>query len=481
MTNTWPELVSTALVGTARRAVPGASGVPASTADDPALALLDHAALVAVRDRAGRCPARVAALEPAPPETRPAVSAAAARRLDRLTSAERAPQLREWLALVADRGLRVPPEALPDLLERGARDHAFGRLVLAVSGERGRWLARLNPDWSYLERLVPPGEFTADEWRRESVERRRALLESLDDRLSPADEPLLTEALTDRSTRVRALAMALLARLPDTAHGRHLAAHARRHVLPGEHGRLSVRLPDLADTELARDLNVTAPADGDPRKEIRREWLWTLISHTPLDTWVGHLGTDRAEVVREVSGSGDLADALANAAVVQRDLDWARLLLPTVLDRLTRGHDLRGSRGPALLALLPAAEQCAWAVRQARADRASASHLLNIVEQLDCPWTEELGAIVVDTLLGTKAGAERTTSAYTQLAAAAERWLLPTLHTRFAEYGAPADAGEGTGSTSADSPESGDDRKGRTLARLAATLRFRYEMHEELN
>ncbi|MDA8370312.1 MAG: DUF5691 domain-containing protein [Nocardiopsaceae bacterium] len=458
-TNAWPELLSTALVGTARRTVPDPPGLPPVTGGDPALTLLDRAALVAVRDRAGRRPGRADPIPPAPPESAPMVGAAAARRLRGLVEQEPGPHLAEWLGLAAAKGLRVPPEHLPELLDLGARAHSLGRAITRVCGERGFWLAGLNPRWSYLTNLVPAGDFTPEQWRAENAERRRALLDSLEERLCPDHEPLLTEALADRSPRVRGAARVLLARLPDTEHGRRLAAHARRHIRTGGKGRPTVRLPDLRDEELARDIGVRAPAGSGQDREIRREWLWTLVSHTPLDTWTHHLGDDRADVVRRVSATGhwDLVDALANAAVVQRDLAWARVLIPCVLGRLARGHDMRGSRGPALLGLLPAEEQCAWALRRARGT-GSAHALLAAVEHLDCPWTRELGEVAAE-LIARSTG-DPPDSSLRALCASAELWMPPDLHTRF------------------DTRGDFDDHPG---ARLARTLRFRFDMHEELS
>ncbi|MFD4688062.1 hypothetical protein ACFWO0_35945, partial [Streptomyces sp. NPDC058461] len=75
--SSWPDLVTAALLGTDRRTPPGTA--PGRTA--PA-ALLDAAAAATVRRRAGLRPGRAAPRpEPAPADGRPALPAAAARRL----------------------------------------------------------------------------------------------------------------------------------------------------------------------------------------------------------------------------------------------------------------------------------------------------------------------------------------------------------------------------------------------------------------
>src|SRR5689334_22403141 len=73
----WEDLVTSALLGTDRR--PPAAAVPGREAP---VALLDAAAVVTLLRRAGLRPASAARRpEPAPEDTRPALPAAAARRL----------------------------------------------------------------------------------------------------------------------------------------------------------------------------------------------------------------------------------------------------------------------------------------------------------------------------------------------------------------------------------------------------------------
>ncbi len=55
--------------------------------------------------------------------------------------------LPEWLQAVAVAQRRVPEEALPDLLDFGQARRELHEAISGVLGQRGRWLARLNPDW----------------------------------------------------------------------------------------------------------------------------------------------------------------------------------------------------------------------------------------------------------------------------------------------------------------------------------------------
>jgi hypothetical protein len=164
----WQAVLSAALIGSERAVVPPPPGAPVPP-PDPAGALLDHAALLTVARRAGQLAGTADAPEPAAADPRPAVSAAAGRRLRRILGGENADLLHEWLTAVVERGLRPPPQYLPALLDRARRvaatnpnpDEARLRdLVAAAGGPRAAWLAGLNPAWSWLagqQGAQPPG------------------------------------------------------------------------------------------------------------------------------------------------------------------------------------------------------------------------------------------------------------------------------------------------------------------------------------
>ncbi|MDA0566773.1 DUF5691 domain-containing protein [Streptomonospora sp. S1-112] len=365
----------------------------------------------------------------------------------------------------------VPTDLLPAVLNRGARDHDLGRALARVVGERGRWLAAVSSRWAYLERHTHTGEFTVEKWRAQGAENRRALLEAREPLLSPADESLLEEAMADRSSRVRGIALALLAQLPDTERGRRLADLARRHVTLRD-GAVEISPPEVADPDVPAALGLSA-ATG-TREEIREERLWALVTHAPLDCWLGRLGADPDEVAAAASAHPELLDTLANAAVVQRRPDWARALLPALFQRLSRRHHVRSSRAHALVGLLPPDDQCAWALEHAKQvspGTRGATALLSVVECVECPWSPDLGQIVADVLIG----AENSDSGLAALAHAAETRMPPELHPRIAEaartrLGPPSDQ-----------PDRDAQRVAEILRGLAEKLRFRHEMHKEFH
>ncbi len=335
----WQDLVTASLIGTERAAVPlipvpGASAQAGAPAD-PAARVLDRAALLTAARRGGRQPGwaepAVAGGPPAAaePETAPAVSRAAGRRLARMLSGEHAELLPEWLAAAADRGRRVPARLLPALLHharrRPAADLGLRRLAASAGGARARWLAGLNPEWDFVLAYAPAGE---DAWRLGDAVQRggylsalrardpgaaRALVTAswdaagwdervmflgvLADGLSLADEPLLDGALDDRQPRVRMAAAGLLAALPGSARAERMAGRAREclHLDPGRSGaRLVVSPPGECDADMRRD--GIAPG-SDPQPARRRGLLLAVIASTPLRTWTDGFGMRPAEIL----------------------------------------------------------------------------------------------------------------------------------------------------------------------------------------
>ncbi|GAA2763496.1 DUF5691 domain-containing protein [Streptomyces paradoxus] len=277
----WEGLVTTALLGTDRRTPPGTAPGP-----DAPLALLDAAAVAAVRRRAGLRPARAAERPQAAPEdARPALPPAAARRLAMLLADRPGPSgggrrgaapdltelLPQWLAVANARGFAPPPQVLPALLDAARGRTDLRPAALEFAGPRALWLARLNPDWRFALRATPGGgaapphledadrirqlwqeglfaervallsalrsrdpaaarDLLATTWATERAEDRLMFLDSLREGLGPDDEPFLEQALADRSRNVRATAAELLSALPGSALAARMAVRAEACV-----------------------------------------------------------------------------------------------------------------------------------------------------------------------------------------------------------------------------------------------------------
>ena len=169
--------------------------------------------------------------------------------------------LPEWLSLARKAGIAAPPEALPELLEAGAKRDDLKPLLPLLLGSRGRWLAQFEPHWalllqqvyiassmqlpddsvweegalvlrvSYLKQLRMQNaeqgrELLISVWKMENARARSHLLAAFSEGLNSADEAFLEQALTDRAKAVRVLASRFLVMLPNSAHLQRLKALA---------------------------------------------------------------------------------------------------------------------------------------------------------------------------------------------------------------------------------------------------------------
>ncbi|MEV4757362.1 DUF5691 domain-containing protein [Micromonospora sp. NPDC049559] len=529
-----PELLSAALVGTGRRPFAAATiGVGGRglhlPAGDGAAALLTAVAVAVTYHRAGVLP--VTGREPvgpAPEESAPPVPEPAARRLRLLLrdggvpgGAETAQLLLgEWLRLVADRGHRVPAEALPALLEAGRRRTALRPALASAAGRRGGWLAGLHPDWRYLlgeETADPrpddwttgtPGarlahllavrradpaagrELLAASYDDEAPAERARFVEALGTGLSLADEPLLERALDDRRKEVRLAAARQLAALPGSALGARMAERARRCVrlerpAPTESGPATTgdgpAGPGGGDAPADRELIVvTPPAEYDPfllrdgvpptppRGVGAGAWLLEeIVARTPLDTWSRLLGRPAAAVLA-LDVADDWATVLhrgmARAAVAQRDPEWVTALADLWSRPVNRDLDPADERLAAQLheALSPV-ELARYTARSLRRDPARAVRLLELNPG---PWPAELGAAVL--------------AAISALAEDRYAWQFNEV-CRLAAAALPVGAAEEVAELARRlETRNSTNRQTATVARLAATLTFRHQMHEEL-
>ncbi|MCT2592339.1 DUF5691 domain-containing protein [Streptomyces sp. N2-109] len=533
----WSELVTAALLGAERRTPPGGS----------VTALLDAAAVETVRRRAGMRPAVAGPRpEPSPADERPPLPAAAEHRLSLLlarggassgggggrrgTAPDLGELLPQWLAAANAHGYRAPEAKLPALLDAARARTDLRPQTLAFAGPRGRWLARLNPDWKFALRnggehtghtgSAGPGDtgtstgtstgaeavttevvqalwdeglfaervtllaslrrrdpaaglaLLASSWSAERAEDRLMFLDSLRDGLSPADEPFLEQALADRSRTVRATGAELLSALPGSALAGRMARRASSCVsldpVPdGPDDRILVEAPHECDAEMQRDGVVPKPPAG---RGERAWWLGQLVETAPLATWTERFGgRTPAEIIALPVADDwqqDLHAAWCLAAVRQRDVGWARALVGA-----PGASPAQGPGDPAkLLAVLPPEERAVWAARFIAAH--GLSEAFRILGVCAVPWSDPLGRAVMDALeIARDAGSYPWS--FSGVMGLAERCLDPVDADRLAPLAAvpdePEDGSPGAGSYWSEA-----------FQRLVSTLRLRAEMRAEL-
>ncbi|MDX3852228.1 DUF5691 domain-containing protein [Streptomyces sp. AK02-01A] len=522
----WEELVTSALLGTDRRAP--AAEVMAPGKDAP-VALLDAAALHTVRRRAGLLPARAAERpEPASHDGRAPLPEPARRRLALLLADRSAPSggggrrgtapdltelLPQWLAAANEHGYRAPAPLLPALLDAARARTDLRPGALRFAGPRGLWLARLNPEWKFALRSAPGGsvvpdpadtgavrllweeglfaervtllsavrardgraalELLASTWSTERAEDRLMFLDSLRTGLSGADEPFLERALSDRSRNVRSTAAELLSALPLSALAGRMAARAATCVsLDRTGGRQAVvvEAPHECDADMQRDGVVAAPPTG---RGERSWWLGQLVEAAPLSVWPARLGGRTPEEIVALPVLDDWADELhaawCRAAV--RDARWSAALLgpPGTSPSAGPGTSSLAERAK-LLATLPAAERSDWVAAFIAAHGLSeAFQLLGVCA---VPWAEPLGRAVVDALdIARDAGSYPWS--FSGVMGLAERCLDPAEASRLELLTATPDEPEGA------SPGAGGYWS-EAFQRLVSTLRLRARMLAEL-
>jgi Family of unknown function (DUF5691) len=195
------------------------------------------------------------------------------------------PALPEFLSLLQQSGQCIPPEFLPQLLDWGHFHSEVRSHLLPVIGARGEWLARLNPKWRYAQatpQASNPAEWkelweTSDRtvrlnllrqwrsqdassarelvestWKQDAAKDRAAFLECFSVGLSLADEAFLEKGLGDRSKEVRAVAVDLLSRQPETRFSQQMALLVKKYV-------------QIVDVKGKLQINITLPDPKDPQ------------------------------------------------------------------------------------------------------------------------------------------------------------------------------------------------------------------------
>jgi hypothetical protein len=415
MTDVWEQMVSSALMGTERRAFspPADYGVQQP---DPDAALLDMAAILTLQRRAGWQPPTYHGALPVEcePDQLPRCSPRAVNRLAMIMNDTHRDLLPEWLEAAGQNGWRVPEEFLPALLAQGRREVAWRASIIQAIGRRGRWLAGQNPEWAYAAggddvdweeashaarfvylfnlRKADPAHgrvLLEGSWENEPARYRAELLACLEIGLSMEDEPFLEAALDDRSQWVRDKAADLLAHLPDS----RLVARVQERVgscvrFDGQEFELD--LPAELDEAMQRD-GVTDKLPSSLWSLGKRAWWLTgMIQAVPPVFWSERFKADPADLV-QAAGECEWKDVLHEGwiAALQRhpDLGWAVALLaeyPTRTDMLT--------------GLPPKQrEQCVMAVFQT-GSVAAGLPLLQLIAACQHPWSVPFAEFVLGQL-----------------------------------------------------------------------------------
>ena len=341
--------------------------------------LLRASAVAAVLERAGWVPGlrdqTLAPLALVPAETRPAPDSKRLQALMREVLRDGPQDLQAPMFAALDgAGQRLPHGLLVEALEQGRQSVALRHWLTPVLGERGRWLAALNPQWSYaggVEETADPEQI----WQEGSIDQRLALLHgerqsgpaqararleaslkelsakerapmvmALETGLSVADEPLLEKLLGDRSKEVRENAARLLSRLPQSGHSQRITGWLQAMLSRNAKGEWQIEPPEEGSKDWERDgIALQPPAYI---KGVKAWWLQQMVGQAPVAFWIDTLGMT-PEQLWEWSRRSDWKAALRQGWLAalrdQHDVRWIALL--QTMDRDARAESLL----PALL------------------------------------------------------------------------------------------------------------------------------------
>jgi hypothetical protein len=329
-------IVTTALVGTVRQErVNLATGTPVDTliAELPEGEIerkfLLSAGAWAIYRQAGKQSQRIAAVpEQAKAEQLRECSPGAALLLSRLLAGEQKPLLVEALERLHQKELRLPYHLLLHALNTTGRE--IRAAVFPVLGERGIWLSQLNRPWKWVQdflpadtgslpsdaetvwqegslgqrveilrrlRAVDPGkacDWLKAVWKQEKAYTRGDFLTTLEVGLSAADEPFLEAALDDHVASVRAMAVSLLTRLPDSAFCTRMRQRGQ-NMITRRKEKLVVEPP----RELSKDWQRDGIVENPPGTVAQRAWwLIQVLSSIEPAFWETHLGAQPTELFK---------------------------------------------------------------------------------------------------------------------------------------------------------------------------------------
>ena len=359
----WQEISRIALLGTDQTGIPDALRTRLDELDlppgaDEAETLLIALAAAGQMRKAGQ-PLRTFSGElPSAPlletDDRPVCSPAAVRYLTAILQQNRTEVLFEFFGLLREFGQQLPPEVLPELLEKSKPGDQLARELRQISGPRIRALAEHLPAlrdrfadpepevWEtgteaervrflrWLREHAPDSarELLLDVWERESTTARAAFLGTLRINLDTDDEELLDLALTDGRKEVYGLAADLLALLPASAYAERMRDRTDRLVqFTGK--TWAIQLPP-PPTELETADGIRPKAATSRSGGTRANHLVQLLRAVDPDHWSERFGQSPSEVAAGWARTDVAADALqglTEAVVRFGRTHWAEPLL----------------------------------------------------------------------------------------------------------------------------------------------------------
>lgn len=376
----WNFIINSALLGTDKSVLkkevlePGIAGyvdVIEQPGTDKEDAFMQSAALVYNYRQCGFLPLRKesASLPLADTEVKPYASAPAHGVLYAVMETGSISLLQYWLTQCHRTGAIVQPGAVPALMDAAARNKELQAVVASCCGNRGLWLAQLNPLWTTLEpaseaerwqtgtleqrtevlaqiRSADPArgrELLQQVWSQENAAVKTELVRQLSINAGAEDLPWLEALLTEKSSKVRDVVLGVLKGIPASAIVQQywqalqqsISLKTSKGLLGlGSKTQLAVQLvvPDTAIYKTGiQQLSSTANTNDE------HFVLSQLVASVPPHFWEAHFGMEPHGIIElflKDSKHQAFVPAFGQAAFRFGNREWMRALVALDRDHL---------------------------------------------------------------------------------------------------------------------------------------------------
>jgi len=357
----WEALSKLALLGTERGQLPpevlnALEQVGIQSTQAPEALVLEGAALYHQLRRAG-FPLQQPEVPPAPMlQSNQAVAPPrAARQIEHIVRGNFREVLPEALQLLQQTNLPLPPEHLPALLYKAAKNTDFWHALRPILQPADFEFLRLNPDWGSIAERAPvadwPNEtqanrvqmlrhlrfeqpeqatsFLATCWEGLTPTEKKELINLLDTGLNASDQPFLEAQLSDSRKEVRQSAAKLLLKIPDTALQDTIYKEAATWLTLQKDGRLDLHAPPKPVAAFKR-LGLYSSKKHKYTGGARAGYAYEILSKVPPKRWEAHFGKPTLDTLRLFARGNQqqlLTDAVAHAALLHQDQRWIEALL----------------------------------------------------------------------------------------------------------------------------------------------------------
>jgi len=354
--------------------------------DDRETYLLNAAAVVLLQRRAGYIPAKNSSSlpNPCPKESLTDCGKGMSGLIREAIGGQFRSVFPEALQLIRARRQRISFFLLVDILNAGVAQKNLQVSISEVVGERGKWLASQNEQWSYAC-LVTSTAVTAalnndasslfsiwstasraeqsallsemriycsdtalavlqSTWKDETAAGRIEIIKCFTSNPKIEEEPFLNNALDDKSIEVRRIAQKILTTIPGSRFSQRILAVVSQFIRFDKHVfggiGISVTIPQTFDPEWKNygiDESSWIKDVGD-----RAWWFIQWISLVPPEHWTTITNETPASLLR-LADKSEWSDAIiigwTKAAALSSDTDWKL----AILQHWSRSNDQRTS------------------------------------------------------------------------------------------------------------------------------------------